>query len=168
MAHIHLVEGPVGAGKSTFAAQLTQRHAAPRLILDDWMATLFRPDRPTTGVIEWYIERKSRCIEQIWKLTREFIDAGTDTILELGLIQQCDRQSLFARIDAAGYNYTVYVLDATREVRRERVRERNRQKGATFSMEVPDPIFDRASDMWEPLVDTECTGRDIRFISTDN
>jgi adenylate kinase family enzyme len=38
VAWIHLIEGPVGAGKSTLAAQLTQRHAAPRLI-DERQAT---------------------------------------------------------------------------------------------------------------------------------
>ena len=35
MARIHLIEGPVGAGKSTFAAQLSGTYAAPHLALDD-------------------------------------------------------------------------------------------------------------------------------------
>lgn len=166
MARIHLVEGPVGAGKSTFAAQLSGHHAAPRLALDDWMATLFRPDRPATGVMEWYIERKERCIDQIWKLTCDIIDTGTNVVLELGLIQRRDRMGLYDRVDAAGYDLTVYVLEAPREVRRQRVQERNRRKGETFSMEVPDQIFELASDMWEPPDDVECSGRDVRFIST--
>lgn len=166
MARVHLVEGPVGAGKSTFAAQLSRHHAAPRLTLDDWMATLFRPDRPAAGVMEWYVERKERCIDQIWKLTCNLIDTGTDAVLELGLIQQRDRINLYDRIDAAGFNLTVYVLEAPREVRRQRVQERNRRKGETFSMEVPDQIFELASDMWEPPDDFECSGRDVRFIST--
>ncbi len=65
MARIHLIEGPVGAGKSTFAATLSERHAAPHLCLDGWMATLFGPDRPSAGVLDWYMERKDRCLEQI-------------------------------------------------------------------------------------------------------
>jgi predicted kinase len=161
-----LIEGPVGAGKSTMAAQLSERHAAPRLILDDWMARLFRPDRPATGVMEWYAERKDRCIEQIWKVTCGLIDAGTDAVLELGLIHQQSRQQFYDRMDAAGYSFTVYVLDAPREVRRERVRERNRQKGETFAMEVPDAFFEIASDMWEPPDEDESAGRDMRFLST--
>jgi adenylate kinase family enzyme len=36
MAKIHLVEGPVGAGKSTFVAKLCREHSAPSLILDAW------------------------------------------------------------------------------------------------------------------------------------
>lgn len=167
MARLHLVEGPVGAGKSTFASQLCKQHSGPRLTLDDWMATLFRPDRPATGVMEWYAERKSRCIEQMWKVARGLIDTGSDVVLEMGLIQQRERQRLYERVDAAGYTLTVYVLDAPREVRRERVRERNRRKGETFSMEVPDAIFELASDLWEPPDEIECGGRDVRFISTD-
>lgn len=166
MTRIHLVEGPVGSGKSTFAAQLSRHHAAPRLTLDDWMATLFRPDRPATGVMDWYIERKWRCIDQIWKLTCDLIDTGTNVVLELGLIQRRDRMSLYDRVDAAGYDLTVHVLEAPREVRRKRVQERNRRRGETFSMEVPDQIFELASDMWEPPDDLECSGRDVRFIST--
>ena len=51
MARIHLIEGPVGAGKSTFAAQLSGTYAAPHLALDDWMATLFVPDRPDGDIM---------------------------------------------------------------------------------------------------------------------
>ena len=44
---VHLVIGPVGAGKSTYVRQLVQQHPrAVPLNLDDWMATLFSPDRP--------------------------------------------------------------------------------------------------------------------------
>jgi predicted kinase len=168
VARIHLIEGPVGAGKSTFAAQLHERHAAPRLILDDWMATLFRPDRPGSGVMEWYGERKDRSIDQIWKVACDIVEAGHDVVLELGLVQQSLRQQFYDRVDAAGYDLTVYVLDASREARRDRVRQRNRDKGDTYSMDVPDVFFEIASDMWQPLDDWECEDRDVRFIRTDD
>lgn len=167
MARIYLVEGPVGAGKSTFAAQLAGRHRAPRLILDDWMATLFRPDRPETEVIPWYLERKDRCLEQIWKLTVELMEASTSVVLELGLIQRAGRAQFLERLDQGGYPYTLYVLEASREVRRERVRRRNLEQGSTFSMVVPDAVFERASDLWEELEDNECEGRDVQFVRTD-
>jgi len=70
--YIHLVEGAVGSGKSTLASRLSEEHRAPRLILDDWMATLYGPDRPSTGNIEWYLERKGRCIEQMWSANHKF------------------------------------------------------------------------------------------------
>lgn len=166
MAHLHLVIGPVGAGKSTFGLQLARDHSAVRLTLDEWMAELFSPDRPDAGVMEWYVERTGRCIEQIWRVATRIIDVGTDVVLEIGLIQRRDRTRLYKRVHDAGLELKIYVLDAPREVRRERVEERNRVRGATFSMVVPPPIFDLASDLWEPPDEAECSGRNVRFIST--
>jgi predicted kinase len=168
MAFIHLIEGPVGAGKSTFATQLGRELPAPRLALDDWMATLFRPDRPPTGVIEWYAERKDRCIDQMWKMACEIVDAGSDVILELGLIRRTDRERIYDRIDAAHCGLKLYVIDAPREVRRDRVRKRNTDKGVTYSMEVPDHFFEMASDLWEPVDAWECNLYPVKFISTEN
>jgi len=164
VATIHLVEGPVGAGKSTFAARLSAAHAAPRLILDEWMVTLFRPDRPDDGFMEWYAERKRRCIEQIWNTACDLVDTGTNVVLELGLIRRQDRDDFYARVDAAGYPLRVYVLDAPLEVRRLSVRSRNQTKRGTFQMEVSDEMFDLASSMWQPPDDDEAAQRSIEFI----
>jgi predicted kinase len=134
------------------------------LTLDEWMARLFGQDeRPAMGRIEWYVERRDRCIEQIWKLTKELIGVGTNAVLEIGLIQRRDREKFYARVDKAGFGLTVYVLDAPRELRRARVQRRNQEKGETFSMEVPPEFFELASDMWEPPQEDECRGRDVRF-----
>jgi len=165
MPRIHLIEGPVGAGKSTFAFQLGQRHRAPHLNLDEWMAILFRSDRPETDHRVWYAERKERCIEQIWRVACEILETDSDVVLELGLVQQSARQSFYERVAAAGYQMTVYLLDAPRDVRRERVRERNRSRGATFAMVVPDEIFELASDLWEPPDERELRSIDVEFVS---
>lgn len=164
MARIHLVVGPVGAGKSTFALGLCREHGAVRLTLDEWMTELFRPDRPDTGIMEWYVERTERCIEQIWRVAGGIVQVGTDVVLEIGLIQRRDREAIYWRADAQKLDLSIYVLDAPREVRRERVMKRNEERGETFSMEVPPQIFELASDMWEPLSKAECEGRDVRFI----
>lgn len=157
----------MGAGKSTFAAQLSAKHAAPHFALDDWMATLFAPDRPDGDIMPWYAERKERCIDQIWKIACGLIDIGADAILELGLIQRTARQHLYARLDAADMAHTVYVLDAPKDVRHARVRQRNEERGATFSMVVPDAIYELASGLWEPPDDAECAARNIQFIATN-
>src|SRR5688572_3565878 len=133
MPKIYLVVGPVGAGKSTFALALAREHRALRLTLDEWMTALFSPDRPDEGVMPWYVERSRRCVDLIWKLTRELISAGTNVVLEIGLIQRPDREKLYRRVDEAGVALEIYVLDAPREVRRERVERRNRERGDTFS-----------------------------------
>jgi predicted kinase len=103
LAKIHLIEGPVGSGKSTLASKLCSEHKAPRLILDQWMATLFGPDRPSSEFVEWYIERKDRCIDQIWSVACDIVETGSDVILELGLIQQSIRDRFCDRVDLEGY-----------------------------------------------------------------
>lgn len=113
--------------------------------------------------MEWYAERTARCIEQIWKLTESLIGVGCNVVLEIGLIRQHDRERLYRRVDAAGYALTVYVLDAPRDVRRERVERRNEQQGDTFFMVVPPYFFELASDLWEPPDAEEASGRDMRF-----
>jgi predicted kinase len=164
MARIHLVVGPVGAGKSTFALELCRAHGAIRLTLDEWMTNLFSMDRPPVDVLPWYMERAERCVGQIWRITQRLIDHGTDVVLEIGLIQRNMRESFYQRVDADAQELVIYVLDAPRELRRQRVAQRNLERGQTFSMVVPPEFFELASDHWEPLADDECEGRDVRFV----
>ena len=166
-ARIHLVVGPVGAGKSTFALGLARDHRAVRLTLDEWMSRLFSQDRPETGVMEWYVERAARAVDQIWAVAKGLVDLGTDAVLEIGLLKRSERESFYRRVEDAGIDLTMHVLDASRDVRRERVEERNRARGSTFSMLVAPAIFELASDLWEPPDPIECDGRDVRFIRTD-
>jgi predicted kinase len=163
---IHLVLGPVGAGKSTLVHKFALELPAVPLVLDEWMATLFRPDRPTDDVWPWYIERTERYIEQMWTTTERVIDAQRDVILEIGLITRAARERFYARVDATTIPLDVVVVDAPRDVRRARVLARNTQQGATFSMVVPPEVFERASDMWEPPDDDECRRRRVVFRTT--
>jgi predicted kinase len=163
---IHLIVGPVGAGKSTFGRCLAHESRAVRLTLDEWMTALFRPDRPDVFVMEWYVERASRCTERIWIVAHDVAIAGVDVVLEIGLLRKRDRTRVYERVEAAGLKLVVHALDAPRDVRRERVERRNREQGPTFSMIVPPEFFERASDFWEPLEADEWAGRDVRFLVT--
>jgi predicted kinase len=147
---IHLIEGPVGAGKSTFAAKLARELSGVHVALDEWFARLFSPDRPGAGVLDWYGERKDRLVDLIWAHALAVRAAGTPPVLELGLVRRAQRDAIYERADAGGIELVVHVLDAPRDIRRERVRRRNAERGATFSMVVPDAIFELASDAWEP------------------
>jgi predicted kinase len=157
--------GPVGSGKSALARQLAEEERALRLTLDEWMTRLFSPDRPETGIMEWYVDRAARCVEQIIVVASAVLALGTDVILELGLLRRVEREAFYRRIDAARHDMSVYVLDAPREVRRERVDARNRDRGATFTMIVPPAIFELASDLWEPVERDELEGRDVRLVT---
>ncbi|HET9956485.1 MAG TPA: AAA family ATPase, partial [Polyangiaceae bacterium] len=164
---VHLVVGPVGAGKSTLALQLARQHRALRLTLDAWMTTLFSRDRPERALIPWYIERAERCTQQIWSVAQAALEIGTDVVLEIGLIQREPRLRFWDRLTESGADVVMYVVEADREVRRRRVEARNRERGATFSMLVPPDVFELASDLWEAPDASECADRQVVFLRTD-
>jgi predicted kinase len=167
MARVHLIEGPVGAGKSTFATSLASQTRGIHIALDEWFARLFSPDRPQGNIAPWYIERKDRLLDLIWEHSRRILISGTDAILELGLIQRQPRADFCRRIRQDGFEVFVYILDLPRDIRRERVRLRNTIRGPTFSMSVPDHIFEIASNMWEPPDEVEVIESHIEFVSSE-
>lgn len=167
MAAIHLIEGPVGAGKSTFASKLAREVGGVHVPLDQWFVRLFSPDRPATDLMVWYQERKRRLLDLIWTHAVALLSSGTTPVLELGLVRRDDRDEIYGRADEGGLEMIVHVLDAPRDVRRERVRRRNSERGATFFMVVPDSIFELASDAWEPPDDSEIRERGIHLVSSD-
>lgn len=59
---------------------------------------------------------------------------------------------------------STYLLDAPRDVRPERVRQRNREKEPTYARDVSDAFFERASDYREPINEVERERYDVRAI----
>lgn len=146
------------------AYALARQHNALRLNLDEWMTHLFRPDRPQQGVMEWYVERAQRCVEQIWRVTESALEAGVTVVLEIGLIQRRDREAFYQRVDLAEVELIVHVVDLPREIRRERVARRNVEQGATFCVVVPPEFFEMASDLWEAPDAEELEQREFRVV----
>lgn len=167
MQTIHIIEGPVGAGKTTYAIELGRKIGTPPLVLDKWMVNMFLADRPEGEIWDWYAERKARCIHQIMEIARGLVDSENDAVVELGLIKVEDRLQLYADLEAKDQTYMVHVLEAPRVERKRRVAKRNAEQGETFAMHVSDEIFEIASDMWEPIGKTEQRGRSGRFFQAN-
>lgn len=167
MSPIYLIEGPVGAGKSTYAQTLAYQLQGTHIALDEWFAKLFSPDRPEEDVMNWYLQRKDRLLEVLWNHAVAMSQANQVAILELGLIQRQARYALYAKAREMDVALKLYVLDAPIDVRRQRVRQRNEERGATFSMVVPDHIFELASSMWEPPDEAEMTELDANLVRHD-
>jgi len=152
---LRLLLGPVGAGKTTYAQQSIARSPAIHLDVDTCMVRLFRDDpRPPDNVIAWYLERRERCRGLLWDIAVSALRCGTDVFLEFGLLQRVEREAFYERARAEELALVAYVLDAPRAARRQRVANRNHAGGSNTQI-VPPEFFERASDAWEPPMESE-------------
>lgn len=147
---LYLLIGPVGAGKTTYGLRQTARTPGVFLDLDTWMVRLFGADpRPRDDIMAWYLERRERCRGLLWDVTLDLLRGGVDVVLELGLVTAAEREIYYDRARREDLRLVVHLLDAPREVRRERVMRRNQSPGP-FTQIVPLEFFERASDAWQP------------------
>lgn len=154
MPTLHLIAGPVGGGKTTLALALVKQTRGVHFSIDEWMATLFMPDAPQPITYPWAIERVHRCEAAMIKLWPRLFALDIHVIADLGFYRRAHRDRIRAIGRELGVDVRTHLADAPLEVRRERVRERNRGS-ATFTVEVSDQMFDAGNAMWEPLGDDE-------------
>ena len=158
MATLHVIFGPSGAGKTTYANAFARREKAVAFILDDWMARLFAPDMPEPIQYEWMIERVQRCEAQIWSTAAGVLAAGTDVILDIGLMRRADRARVREIAEAAELPLQFHFVTASAESRRARVAERNVVRGENFAIEVPPEHFDFIEGVFETPDSSELEG----------
>ncbi len=152
---VHLVFGRVGAGKTTYARLFAQRQPAVFFCLDEWMANLYTMDAPQPLTLEWMMPRVERAERQIWAIAQQILAARVEVVLELGFFTRAQRDRIRAQV--GGHPVQTHVVDAPVEVRRERVRARNRGSD-TLTIEVDDATFAWAEGYFEPLGDDEHHG----------
>ena len=152
MATAHLIFGRVGAGKTTYGRQLATQRGGLFFCLDEWMANLYMMDAPVPITLDWALPRTERAEVQILAVVHQALALGIDVVLELGFFRRAQRDR--ARAAITGGAIAVHVVEAPVEVRRERVRERNRGS-ATLTVEVDDAMFDWAEQYFEDIADDE-------------
>lgn len=153
--NLSLLIGPVGAGKTTFGRQHALKNGGVFFDLDAWMVRLFGADaRPKENVVGWYMERRERCRNLLWDVTLELLRGEVNCTLELGLVTAADRQEFYDKATSEEIPLQIYLVDAPREIRRERVAKRN-QNATAYTQIVPLEFFERASDLWQPPSDSE-------------
>ena len=157
-ATLHLVFGPCGAGKTTYAHRLARREGAVPFVLDDWGVRLFGPDAQGPIDFGWMVERLRRCDALIWSTATAVLAAGSSVVLDLGLMRRMDRERIRKLAQEAGLSMQWHFVDAPQEVRRARVAERNAAKGETFVMEVTPEMFEMLEAIYEAPVPAELEG----------
>jgi predicted kinase len=158
MPTAHLVCGPTGAGKTTYAVALAARAGAVRFSIDEWMAKLFAADRPEPMNAQWALERVARCESQIWTVTARVLAAGTHVVLDLHFSQADHRDQWRTNVAGTIAESKLHYLDVSREIRLARVLERDRLRVASAGFEVTGATFDRVEAQFEPPTDDELYG----------
>ena len=148
-ATLHVIFGPSGAGKTTYAQQLSRREPAVHFAIDDWMARLFAADMPEPIAFEWMMERVERCESQIWSVAAATMAAGTSVVLDLGLMRRSDRVRVAEIAQACDLPIQFHFVTASAAIRRARVLARNEVRGETFAIEVSPDMFDFIEGVYE-------------------
>lgn len=158
MGTVHLVFGPQGAGKSTFARELTASVAGVQFSIDEWMGELYLPDAPKPLRLDWVMDRVQRCERRIWAVASEAAKRGVDVVLDLGFMKAASRESFRALAERAGLAVQMHFVTAPLEIRRRRVMARNQEKGASFSFEVTPAMFGFMENEFEVPSEGELVG----------
>jgi len=146
---VHMVYGPSGAGKTTFSIELAARLGAVHFSIDRWMQDLFGADMPAELTYEWVSTRVSRCEALIWATAAELVPIGVNVVLDLGFMKAADRARFAGYAESAEFDLKRHYLIADSKVRRDRVMARNRDQGATYSVEVSPAMFEFAEGLFE-------------------
>lgn len=149
MTTIHLICGPIGAGKTTYALNLCEELGAIHFSIDDWMVTLFSPDMPQPHDWTWIIERVARCEKQIMTTAVQIGQKGLQSVLDLGFLQADHRKRIADLATAHGLAVKLHFIDTEIEERWRRVSSRNAEKGTTFRLTISRPMFNFVETLWQ-------------------
>ena len=146
---IHLIVGNTGSGKTTYAQSLKEETQAVIFSIDKWNKTLFLDDKKEDDGLEWFLERIERAESMILDLVIQLESAGTDSILDLGLSKLSHREKFRQFATSHGFDIKLHFLDIPKEIRWERVCQRNKEKGETFEFEVSEANFNFMESWFE-------------------
>ena len=166
MPTVHLICGPLGAGKTTLARRIASDRGALRFSLDEWVMQLFGSEAPQPMLFEWWAERCQRCRERIWSLCEDLLAREQDVVLDFGFPALAQRQDFRQRALACGAAVHLHVVTARAAQRWQRVQARNRERTQTFALEVTESMFQGSESWWEPPGPEEHRGA-ITFHQSD-
>ena len=155
---LHLIVGNTGSGKTTYANRLKAKNKGIIFSIDTWNNTLFLPDKKPTDGLEWFLERIERAEQMISTIIVQLENNNTDSILDLGFSKFEHREKFRTFAALHGYQTTTHFLDIPKEIRLQRVLQRNTEKGETFEFEVSEENFDFMETWFEKPSDVEMKG----------
>jgi predicted kinase len=147
---VHLIEGFVGSGKSTFAKKLERETGAVRYTPDEWMTKRHGSNPPEDKFREYEME----IYADIKSAAALDLAAGRDVILDFGFWSRTARDEIRAWVTAHGGVPKLYNVTAPEDIMRARVQKRTAEMppGALF---IDDNAFDLFKTRYEPAMPDE-------------
>lgn len=119
MSLVHLICGPIGAGKTTFARQLERERPALRLSIDEWMIRLFGEHMPR----DLFHQRLEACLDLMYGVAERACAIGTEVVLDCGYWRREHRAAAHTRLGKLPRE--LYWLEVPAAERWRRVQARN-------------------------------------------
>jgi len=155
---IHLVCGPIGAGKTTYAKDLSKKENTILFSEDDWLRKLFVPDapeglldQPIQIVGEWAAEKYQRCRGQIWLVCQQLLlNNDISIVLDGAAADEAQRDLIRKKASKNNVGFQLHYVTAPEDTRRKRVFDRNIAQGDTYSLEVTAAMYEHTESYFEP------------------
>ena len=168
---IHLVCGPIGAGKTTYAKRLAKEQNAICFSEDEWLAKLFVPDAPE-GLLQepmevvgaWAAGKYLRCRSQIWLVCQQLLDNDISIVLDGAAANKEQRDMIRNKARDFNVEFKLHYVTSSAELRHKRVFTRNVEQGETYSLEVTPAMFEHTEQFFEPPTGNELG--DAKIIET--
>src|SRR5210317_1343061 len=149
---IHLIVGSTGAGKTSYALHLQKISKGYIFSIDQWNQKLFLQDKRPEDGLEWMLERIERAEDLILSQIVQLEFIGVDSVLDLGL-SKFDHREKFRRFAAEyGFECQLHFLDIPKDIRKQRVLNRNAEKGETYAFDVSQEDFEFMEGYFEAPV----------------
>lgn len=144
VATVHLICGPVGAGKTTLARRIAAEHGALRCSRDEWVMHLLGAGSVCESVLAQQV----------------------GVVLDFGFLSVAERKEHRERALRSGASVHLHVVTARPALRWQRVLARNHDRAETFALLVTEPMFQGSESWWRPPTAEERAGA-ITFHESD-
>ena len=116
MATLHLVSGPIGAGKTTKAKEIALHTRAALMSPDEWMNN--------SGVPLRFSEVRALIEEAQFKVAEFLLSQDRDVVIEWGTWSRSERMEILSKIKSLGHSVYGYFLNPELSVLIKRVHSR--------------------------------------------
>lgn len=160
---VYIVGGLPGAGKSTYSKKLADKVNGIVFSTDVWMTDLYWMDKLPTDDLKWALERTERCESRMIATCAQLAERSISSVLDIGFVNLVYRKKAYEKLGLQNLDYEVHFLDIPKDVRWQRVEQRNTKKGETFSFEVTREMFDFMEEHFDELTSQETEKNIVRI-----